>query len=44
MIPYKWTGKATTLDVLMSPPGGTPQTQAITLKANGYFESDFTIP
>ncbi len=44
MLPYKWTGKATTLYVTLTPPGGKAQTQKITLKANGYVEADFTTP
>jgi hypothetical protein len=44
MINYKWTGKAATFNVTLTPPNGTPQTQTITLKSNGYIEADFTVP
>jgi hypothetical protein len=45
MVTYKWTGKATTLYVTLTPAGGgTPITQTVTLKSNGYAESDFTVP
>jgi len=43
-INYKWTGKAATFYVTLTPPGGTAQTQTITLKANGFIEADFTAP
>jgi hypothetical protein len=43
-IPYKATGKATTYYVVLTPLGGKPQIQTITLKANGYMESDFIVP
>jgi hypothetical protein len=42
MLSYKYTGKATTLYVTLTPPGGKAQTQTITLKANGYVQVDFT--
>ena len=41
---YKWTGKATTLYLTLSPPGGTPLTKPVTLKANGYAQVDFDVP
>jgi hypothetical protein len=45
MLPYKWTGKAATLYVWLTPPGSTKtQMQSITLKANGYVQVDFIIP
>jgi hypothetical protein len=44
MLPYKYTGKATTLYVTLTPPGKPAQTQTITLKANGYVQVDFTVP
>jgi hypothetical protein len=45
MINYKWTGKAATFTVTLTPPNnGTPQTQTITLKSNGFIEADFTVP
>jgi hypothetical protein len=45
MVTYKWTGKATTLYVTLTPAGGgTPITQTVTLKSNGYAQSDFTVP
>ena len=28
----------------LRPPGGTPKTQTITLKSNGYMEADFIVP
>ncbi len=45
-ISYKWTGKAATFYVTMTPPPGwgKAQTQTITLKSNGYIEADFTTP
>jgi len=41
---YKASGKAATYYVTLTPPPGfgTSRTQAITLKANGYVEVDFT--
>jgi hypothetical protein len=45
MISYKYTGKATTFYVTLTPAGGgTAQTNTITLKANGYMQSDFIVP
>jgi hypothetical protein len=46
MLPYKWTGKAATLTVTMTPPpgGGSAQTKTITLKANGFIQVDFIVP
>jgi hypothetical protein len=46
MINYKWTGKAATFYLTMTPPTGfgSPKTQTITLKANGFIEADFTAP
>jgi hypothetical protein len=45
MLPYKWTGKAATLYIWLTPPGSTKvQTQTITLKANGYVQADFIVP
>jgi hypothetical protein len=46
MINYKWTGKAATFTVTMTPPAGLgkAQTQTITLKANGFIEADFKTP
>jgi uncharacterized repeat protein (TIGR01451 family) len=45
MVVYKWTGKATTLYVTLTPAGGgTPITQTVTLKSNGYSENDFVLP
>jgi len=44
MLPYKWTGKAATLYVTLSPPGKAAQTKTITLKANGYVQVDFSVP
>jgi hypothetical protein len=44
MINYKWTGKAATFTVTLTPPGGTAQTKTITLKANGFIEVDFIVP
>jgi hypothetical protein len=41
---YKWTGKSTTLYVTLTPPGRAPQTQPVTLKANGYAQADFESP
>ncbi|NBP25413.1 MAG: hypothetical protein EBU81_12880 [Proteobacteria bacterium] len=41
---YKWTGKSTTLYLTLTPPGAAPQTQPVTLKANGYAQLDFEIP
>jgi hypothetical protein len=41
---YKWTGKATTLYVTLTPPNGTPQTKPIIIKANGYTQVDFESP
>ena len=40
----KANGKAATYYVTLTPPAGfgAPQTQSITLKANGYLEVDFT--
>jgi hypothetical protein len=46
MINYKWTGKAATFNITMTPPTGLgkAQTQTITLKANGFIEADFKTP
>jgi len=46
MINYKWTGKAATFYVTMTPPVGLgkAQTKTITLKSNGFIEADFTTP
>jgi hypothetical protein len=44
IISYKANGKAATYYLTLTPPGGSPQTQTITLKANGYAESDFLVP
>jgi hypothetical protein len=44
MINYKWTGKAATFYVTLTPQGGKAQTQTITLKANGFIEADFVTP
>ena len=44
MINYKWTGKAGTVYVTLTPPGGKAQTQSVTLKANGFIEADFIVP
>ena len=44
MLPYKWTGKATTLYVTLTANGYKSQTKQITLKANGYGQVDFTEP
>jgi hypothetical protein len=44
ILSYKYTGKATTFYVTVTPPGGKPLTQTVTLKANGYVEADFTAP
>jgi len=44
ILSYKYTGKATTFYVTVTPPGKPAQTQTITLKANGYVEADFTTP
>jgi hypothetical protein len=46
VINYKWTGKAATFYVTMTPPPGygSPKTQTITLKSNGFIEADFTAP
>ena len=41
---YKWTGKATTLYVTLTPPNSTPQTKPVTIKANGYSQADFESP
>jgi hypothetical protein len=41
---YKWTGKSTTVYVTLTPPGRAPQTQPVTLKANGYAQVDFESP
>jgi hypothetical protein len=43
---YKYTGKATTFYVTVTPPGtgAKPITQSVTLKANGYAEIDFAAP
>jgi hypothetical protein len=41
---YKWTGKATTLYLTLSPVGEAPQTKPVTLKANGYAQVDFEVP
>jgi hypothetical protein len=43
-ISYKNTGGKATFYVTLTPPGGTAQTQTITLKSNGYIEADFTTP
>jgi hypothetical protein len=44
IVNYKSTGKAATFYVTLTPPGGTPQTRPITLKANAYMEADFVVP
>jgi len=44
IVNYKSTGKAATFYITLTPPGGAPQTQTITLKANGYLEADFVAP
>jgi hypothetical protein len=46
LINYKANGKATTYYLTLTPPkgSGSAQTKAITLKANGYVEVDFTTP
>jgi hypothetical protein len=41
---YKWTGKAATLSLTLTPPGGTPITKNVTLKSNGYAQADFDVP
>ena len=44
VLAYKYTGKATTFYVTLTPPGGKAQTKTITLKANGYVETNFDVP
>jgi hypothetical protein len=44
VIGYKSTGRATSFNIILTPPGGKPQIQAIMLKANGYAEADFVVP
>jgi hypothetical protein len=44
MLSYKWTGKAATLYVTITPPGKPAQTQSITLKSNGFVELNFDVP
>jgi hypothetical protein len=44
MINYKMTGKAATFTVTLTPPGGQGQTKTVTLKANGFIQSDFICP
>ncbi len=45
MLPYKWTGKAATLNVTLWPPGAIKGvTKSITLKANGFVQVDFELP
>ena len=41
---YKWTGKATIVYLTLTPPGGQPKTQAVTLKSNGFVQADFICP
>ena len=44
MITYKYTGKATTLNLTFKPLVGATQTKSITLKSNGYVEADWLMP
>ena len=44
MCTYKWTGKAVTLYLTITPSGYAAQTKSVTLKSNGYSEVDFTCP
>jgi hypothetical protein len=44
LLNYKHTGKATTFYVTVTPPGKPAQTQTVTLKANAYLQTDFTVP
>jgi len=44
---YKYTGKAATFTVKMTPPlpyAQTTQSQSVTLKSNGYVVVNFTVP
>ena len=45
LLSYKWTGKAATFYVTITPPTGygAPVTKAITLKSNGYVEVDYYV-
>jgi len=44
MCTYKYTGKATTLYITITPPGGKAQTKSITIKSNGFVQVDFICP
>jgi hypothetical protein len=44
MLTYKYTGKATTLNVILTPPGKAKQTQTIIIKSNAFVEADYTVP
>jgi len=44
LLNYKHTGKAANFYVTLTPPGKPGQTQTVTLKANAYFQVDFTCP
>jgi hypothetical protein len=44
ILPYKYTGKATTLYVTMYPGKANQIQKSITIKANGYVQLDFTLP
>ncbi len=43
-ITYKHTGKAATYTVTIATPSGFTQTKSVALKANAYFQVDFTVP
>jgi hypothetical protein len=44
LLNYKYTGKAASFTITLTPPSGKAKTQTITLKANGYVEVNFTVP
>ena len=44
MCTYKWTGKAVTLSLTITPSGYAAQTKSVALKSNGFAELDFTCP
>jgi hypothetical protein len=44
VIGYKYTGKAASFYLTLTPLGGTSQTRTISLKSNGYTEADFVVP